>query len=202
MSNLVCPLCPPDRTANLYLNISRLIKHIELFHSHEPSFRITCGIDGCLRSFHNFKVFRNHTYASHGANSARARQNSEHAVDSDHDEDSIEDSEGNTGESIITSEQLQMMSATFLMGTKEKYKLSQVALQGIIEGVTSLMQGRLSALHTQIRGIMSTSTTSMKEDVDVLFSEQHEFSYPFSGLETQHQQLKFYRNHFNFIVRV
>ena len=35
---------------------------------------------------------------------------------------------------------LQEMSALFILGIKEKYKLTQAAVQGIQEGVTNLMQ--------------------------------------------------------------
>ena len=174
MSNLICPLCPPGRTANLHLNLSRLLKHIELFHSHDPSFTITCGLDGCLRTFCNFKVFRNHAYALHGANTISINQRgNESGEGSDYNEVSTEDSadrsENTVCESGISLEQLQKLSGTFLLGTKEKYKLSQVALQGIIEGVTSLMQGRLCALHAQICDILSASRISMKEDIDSLY---------------------------------
>ena len=44
----------------------------------------------------------------------------------------------------------QESTALFLMGLKEKHKLTQVALQGVIIGVTSLMQCHLDSLHTQV----------------------------------------------------
>jgi len=45
---------------------------------------------------------------------------------------------------------LQKSSALFLLGLKEKYKLTQVAIQGIIEGVTSITQQRISILRSQV----------------------------------------------------
>lgn len=41
---------------------------------------------------------------------------------------------------------IQESSSLFLMGLKEEHKLTQVALQGMIEGVTNLTQTRLSTL--------------------------------------------------------
>ena len=45
---------------------------------------------------------------------------------------------------------LQKSSAVFLLGLKEKFKLTQVAIQEIVEGVTSLTQKRISILHSQV----------------------------------------------------
>ena len=45
---------------------------------------------------------------------------------------------------------LQKSSAVFLFGLKEKFKLTQVAIQEIVEGVTSLTQKRISILHSQV----------------------------------------------------
>lgn len=38
---------------------------------------------------------------------------------------------------------IQKDSALFILGLKEKYKLTQTATQGVIEGVTNLMQVRM-----------------------------------------------------------
>lgn len=40
-------------------------------------------------------------------------------------------------------EELKKNSALFILGSKERFKLTQVATQGIIEGVTNLMQVHL-----------------------------------------------------------
>ena len=45
---------------------------------------------------------------------------------------------------------LQKSSALFLLGLKEKHKLTQVAIQEIVENVTSLTQQRLSFLKHQV----------------------------------------------------
>ena len=49
-----------------------------------------------------------------------------------------------------SSELLQKSSALFLLGLKENYKLSQVAVQGVLEGVTNLSQQQLNLLHTKV----------------------------------------------------
>jgi len=45
---------------------------------------------------------------------------------------------------------LQKSSAIFLLGLKEKFKLTQVSLQGVIQGVTALTQQNISMLKSQV----------------------------------------------------
>ena len=45
---------------------------------------------------------------------------------------------------------LQNLTALCLLGLKEKYKLTQVAIQGVTEGVSSLTQHQISLLKTQV----------------------------------------------------
>ncbi len=58
---LVCTVCSVYRTDTL----SELLSHIRLFHAHQPSLNIRCGISGCRRSFGNFGTFQNHISMYH-----------------------------------------------------------------------------------------------------------------------------------------
>lgn len=49
-----------------------------------------------------------------------------------------------------TAKDLQKHSAQFLFGIKERYKLTQVAVQGIIEGTTSITQQCVAALKSKV----------------------------------------------------
>jgi hypothetical protein len=119
------------------------------------------------------------------------------------DEDDGASDDGHGHGSGMSMEALQRSSALFLMGLKETYKLTQTAVQGVIEGVTSLMQFHMSALHTHVNQQLTSSgvSPSVIGELSTLFSEDGSFGRPFHGLETQHQQLSFCRTHFNFIVR-
>ena len=55
-----CPICPPEWTSHLKFNLTEFMKHIMLFHSHQPGFSITCGLHGCLQTFKNFPILQNH----------------------------------------------------------------------------------------------------------------------------------------------
>ena len=51
---------------------------------------------------------------------------------------------------IPSQDVLKKNSALFLLGLKEKFKLTQTSLQGVIEGVTALNQQNISTLKSQV----------------------------------------------------
>lgn len=212
MPRLICPLCPFERTSHLNFNLTEYLKHIQLFHSHQPSFSITCGLGGCLRTFRNFQVYRNHVSTFHKGDQSLGDDGhssedelSPPTLDGDDRESAgaYEDSDRIPERgSDICAEELQETSALFLMGLKEKHKLTQTSLQGIIEGVTGLMQCRMSVLQSAIQQQLKSTgvQSSVIATVDALFDQEGSVCRPFHGLETQHQQMNFYRTHFNLIV--
>ena len=44
MAELVCPLCPQERTAHLGFSLREYLQHINLFHAHQSGFQVICGI--------------------------------------------------------------------------------------------------------------------------------------------------------------
>ena len=167
---LQCPLC--SHTAHLQLDLTAFLKHIKLFHAHQAGFKLTCGIDGCLRTFTNFRTFQNHVSDMHRTLSTSTT--AEVMCSSDIDDTESEDtslcndettSEENTiengfhdndltGDNSVaiqcSFEMLQRSSALFILGAKEQHKLTQSTVQGVIEGVTNLNQLRLSMLHSKV----------------------------------------------------
>ena len=165
---LICKLC--SAASHLTFNVKGYVQHIRFFHAHHTDFNITCGIGGCQRSYTNCGTFLNHVYAVHGESSKATcqvlSQNSgseDHDQSINHDEYNDEEEEGeyeNYGVELpsqnydnqihCSQEFLQKSAATFLLGLKEKFKLTQVSLQGIIQGVTSLNSQNISTLKTQV----------------------------------------------------
>ncbi len=41
------------------------MQHIREFHAYSPAFTITCGLNGCPRTFTKFSSFRSHVYDWH-----------------------------------------------------------------------------------------------------------------------------------------
>jgi len=92
---------------------------------------------------------------------AENRENSTEFEDASAHYDQEEDSEENgtyNGDLTVENseamqcnfETLQKSSALFILGTKEKHKLTQTAIQGVLDGVTNLSQHRLSMLHSKV----------------------------------------------------
>lgn len=126
---------------------------------------------------------------------------SHESADSDPEDPNDERSKGHAG---LTSPVpvLQTSSALFLMKIKEELKLTQTAIQGIVECVTGITQTRLNILQTELHNVLAACgvTASSIPRLDDLFDQDGVFGRPFLGMETQHQQHKYYTTHFEFVV--
>ncbi len=164
-----CSLCLSSGL-RLNLKICDYIKYLRLFHAHHVDFKFTCGIDGCVRSYNNIGTFKNHVSAVHYgspasnsptenlANSSEVCTDdtlsiAEPCASNSNDEEDVGDM---VGEDVSLPPQLsdqcvlQKSSALFLLGLKEKHKLTQVAIPDIVENVTNLTQQRLSIVKHQV----------------------------------------------------
>ena len=111
---------------------------------------------------------------------------------------------------------MQRSSAIFLLGLKEKFKLTQVSLQGVVQSITGLNLQHAANLKaqvctsilnrfivsltfdTQVFSILDDSLTDLqRERMEVCFKQLED---PFVGLCTQYQQMQYYKNNFNFTV--
>ena len=177
LRSIKCPLCPVS--FHKLSSVGEYTKHLRLFHASKPDFKITCGINGCQRVYTNLGTFKNHLYGMHngeidsmtvatpeseasccsGSNSTDDVQTTEvmrsdNDDDHDHDHDvsdSINDPEMNcSGSLCCPPDAMQKSSALFLLGLKEKHKLTQVTVQSIVDNVTTLTQQRISSLKSQV----------------------------------------------------
>lgn len=57
---LKCPLCNAELGT-----VSVFLTHLRVIHASDSAFNITCGLQGCPRTFNNFHTYRNHVYAMH-----------------------------------------------------------------------------------------------------------------------------------------
>ena len=164
-----------------------------------------CGIGGCKRTFQNFGTFKNHLSSYHQleANPANEVMCDDSLVQQpDGNERDGDDEYLMEGNPPSPTSALQKSSALFLLKAKEGQKLTQVALQGIIEGVTGLNQARLDIMHSAVNRVLTEAGISPASlpGLNEIFDPSGEFGRPFLGLETQYQQLKFYQAHYQFVV--
>lgn len=106
-----------------------------------------------------------------------------------------------TGTSDLLT-RLQTYSALFLLGIKEGKKLTQTAVQGIVEGITDLSQFRLDILRQEIYHVLAAAGVSPSSipGLEKIFDSQGPFGRPFIGLETEYQQVSFYKRNFKSVV--
>ena len=60
-----CPLCAGD-----FGTVSVYMTHLRINHADDANFSVSCGLQGCKRTFNNFYTYRNHVYAMHDLNEA------------------------------------------------------------------------------------------------------------------------------------
>ena len=221
--SLCVPYAPPGTTNNLRLNLSGLLKHVKLFHAHQSRFQIVCGIGGCERTYTKFRSYEVHVssihrFRQHVSNTSipsevrlTGREDEQMACNVENfdfetphsSEDCGQGEESQNVETNVSSgSHLQKCSAQFLMRLKEKHKLTQGAVQTMIEGVTSLHQEHMHTLHSNVHKTLASKgvDSSIIQEIDSHFIKDGEYPRPFLGLETQYQQEKFYKTHLNFIV--
>lgn len=78
-----------------------------------------------------------------------------------------------------------------------------MAMQGIIQDVTSLFQKYLLDLHLRVKVQLRAKNVSDEAItcLDPLFSPVGKYGQPFKGLDTEYFQLKYFRKHFSMAVR-
>ena len=161
MLKLSCPLF--SNVSHLTLDFKGLLKHLSLFHAYQPDFKVPYAIDGCSRHFTNLRTYQNHMSSVHNCckdieSSVHVEQDSSGVIESssdmnennsdcdNNDTNIVEENLNTTETSAYSRELLQKSSTLFLLGLKEKYKLTQVSIQGIVDGDTSLTQQNIGFL--------------------------------------------------------
>ena len=178
--------------------LTYLLKHIRQVHAHQPGFKITCGLSGCQRTFKSFAVYRNHVYGFHGELESISIQTTSPI---------LEDEQMDVPESVSSDNNIddschKRTAATWILKVQEQHKLPQSTMEEILKDVTGLVQDLLIDLHQKVNSTLQSAGVDPKQISGLadLFHPESEFARPFSNLETQHMQLKFYKQNFDLIV--
>ena len=87
-------------------------------------------------------------------------------------------------------------SALFIIKSKVMYKIPQVHLEHLIEDITGLLERKVDDLRTMLQHMLEERQIS-HELVNLLMGViVNTLSNPFSELETNYLQLKFFEEHF------
>ena len=206
-----CPCC--GRSAK---TLTDLLRHVRLFHFGTPGFRtLQCNLDGCMRSFKKYAVFRNHIYEYH---SNKLHQGSETltqgslqlnadttptTVDSAIEANSIEEVASDIDmiheeiSEVTCPDSMQRASAIWILKTQEVNKLPQSTTERIMQDVNSLYEAALGNIHAEVQDACRNEDIARK--LSWIFSREMKQGL-FRGLETHYQQLQYYKDHLSFVV--
>ena len=201
------------------------MRHTFETHSSEFNFSFLCRIDGCPRSFTTYSGFQSHVSRKHPVcqppppgpgistksglsytppatfcNSTACNPNSQ-PTDSDN-----QDNQDNTLSDTAMSPSLQLQpdehvkesAALFRLRMKEQYRLTQTS----VDFVTSQVEGIISCVMEDVESKVRDSIQQQLPDAQFLpdFSSCFLSLNPFEGLETEHKQVKYFRESFNLVV--
>ena len=91
----------------------------------------------------------------------------------------------------------------WILKLKEKRKLTQSALEEILQDLTELCTDLVTQLGERVVAALTSAGVMTREVpglLELFDSEKSKFCQPFHHLNTYHRQLSFYRANFNFVV--
>lgn len=193
-------------------NYRSYIKHVFESHSSVPNFLFTCGINGCSRTFRNYSSIKSHFSRHHGD---ELESNVDHLSTNDlgdemttAEPDALDLVQPESPEITVLSssprngssderpylDHLQRSCALYLLTLKEKYKLTQTAVDFVVGQTKDTIQNIIDRLHQSVREQISGEDQS---NLDSIFESA---SNPFSGLETQYLQSKYFEKNLGLVV--
>lgn len=98
-------------------------------------------------------------------------------------------------------EQLKRSAALFILKTAEVRKLTLTAVNGVLEDVQELVERAIHSTHSKVCSILHKAGISANDvpELHGLFSDENLLN-PFMGLQTEHLQVKYFKEEFGYIV--
>ena len=181
-------------------------------HSNVPGFNFTCGTDGCPQTFVTHSGIMSHLRRKHRC----VDMDRSHISPSNQDDNlanpvvgetcyipDVSTNDTNDGSASsphhIQLDRLERSAALFLLSMKEKYQITQTALDFAVgqvqQMVTFAVEDIQSAVETRLR---SHHTENISEMPDI--SDCFKIPQPFGSLQNEYMQTKYYRENFDLIV--
>lgn len=191
--------------------LAGVLRHIRAVHRHFEG-RVSCGLNGCPTST-TYEGLRKHMYRCH--NDLLVSSTPEDSVPQHEDSDCHEnDDHGceitSVRNTVYTDESnstevpsASVLGAKFILKIRDGRNLTQVATNGIVEDTKVIVQSSIQDIEKKVfEKINSTGivmTNHQLADLKAVFTDETVIN-PFKGIETEYQQEKFIRDHFNYVV--
>ena len=188
------------------------MRHVFESHSSVPHFSFVCGINGCTRTFCKYSTIKSHVARKHcdvdlevGRNTSLSLESSVADNIEDSTQESIEsqvDSMEVCADSIVSSNQMQKTAALYLLTLKERYKITQTAVDFVVSQTKHMVDNVVTDLRSAAEKEIKKLSCLNDEDASGILSVFTDVRDPFLGLETHYLQCKFYEESFGFIVSI
>lgn len=138
-------------------SFSTVLRHMGT-HRYDPGLSIKCGINSCTETYKNFESFRSHIYRKHREAVVNittncitnTSQNQEDGQTEEGRRQTDNGSEGDEQETSMGKNDQQRLAALFLLKTREERKLTQVALNGIVQDFHGVWRDAMERLWVKL----------------------------------------------------
>ena len=176
-------------------------KHVLKLHKHHPRFFVYCN--SCLRSYTKWNSYLKHI--QRGCRSVRLEGSITNSTNNEQETDKsylVSNGIGDTSEELSEPKEEQddqREQAAYILSIKEKYGISQVAVDHIVESTKSLVRDVLARFVNHI----SSSNQVSPDALRYINEEAKKCSDNlFKNLSTSHLQKKFIKDNFGYVVCV
>ena len=206
----LCKIC--NNFASRYC--SKVLCHFGLVHSFDPSFTVTCGVDGCPKTFTKYNSFRKHILrflditvlslkSTNQEGSVEIHECSMDDIPSIHSnvQDTKYDTFSDNATERVKKDTHTNQAALFILKAKECLKVSQLALNTMLDDINTLLNVKLHETEHKVLSLLSHNHFSeeiTKKTRDIFTSEESLFS----GLHTNFNQNKYFVDHLGLVVSV
>ncbi|XP_064455252.1 uncharacterized protein LOC135366472 [Ornithodoros turicata] len=197
------------------------MNHIALVHAHEPGFNITCGLNGCSKTFKKYDSYRKHVQRKHRDvvppariippsrtedNSAGPNENGTEPTSSDTDAGSSTPNstrQETDDPTTYMSEMLNNMKrhlVLFSLKVTENHLLPQSVCDDIFKDVRVLLELLLDSCRTYFNLLVSSGRLTVSSDngmLSLLSSDMIDILW--DVIRSDHTRLKYVQEHFPFV---
>ena len=177
-------------------SLKGVLRHIGTVHSHETNFHVVCGILGCPRTYRNYFSYKKHMYRKHRTELSRFQQPEDSSISHGNDFISSEDADCGLNnfneESEVepdTSTTSKLHAALMILKMKQKFKLSEVALDGLLEDFTASLQIKMEEVKMLVNKDISCEVF---KEVLSKATMSPSIQSPFRGLETKYLRHRYF----------
>lgn len=196
-----CSMCLSFVAGSLIL----LLNHMRRSHASDPNFHVLCGLDGCPRTYKRFVSFRNHLIRKHNFKLSDQDQGIrmlENEPEQEIDDFAHLDEDMPELNEHAQPGKMKENNALCLLGFKDKGRVPQTVVTLFVENSTQIVRNNLQFAEKEIDQRLRAFGTSIEAvpGLKEIFEEDSLAMNPFSGLENERQQSKFYKENFKVVV--